>query len=235
MKRYSVARFDIGIALAQPVNEIQHLAVAPHPDGEAGEGCPFGWGIFSMPDIMVDTRSVWPIALNSDKSETLALDELARDTLAHTIEFRGAMRRFSEENDTRIADAIEQRFEVSRGYRFKLFARCRDSLCQRSLGGLDCRTRRRRDVMTIFRGPAFFPYQRDEADISDIFRFVFVPRYADDAHQFLIPPIAPYRNNQSASDFKLRLQRFRYLGPACRDHNRIIGRLIRPAAGSVSM
>ena len=42
------------------------------------------------------------------------------------------MRSFTEQDDTRIADAVKQRFEVSRGYRFKLFAGCRDSFCQRS-------------------------------------------------------------------------------------------------------
>ena len=87
----------------------------------------------------------------------------------------------------------------------------------------------------LLRRPAFLAHQWDEADIRDILGLVLILRYTDHAQQFLDAPIGPYRNNQPASDFELRLQRFWYFGAARRDHDGIIRCVIGPAARSVGM
>ena len=95
-----------GIVRAQPVDEIAHLVVAPHPGWETGKRRPFGGRIFEMPNIMVDARGIRPIAFDGDEAESLLDDQFARDALAHPIEFRGAMRRFAEQHDARVADSF---------------------------------------------------------------------------------------------------------------------------------
>ena len=65
-----------------------------------------------MPDIVVDTRGIRPIAFDGDKAKALLYDQFARDPLAHPIEFRGSMRRFAEQHDACIADSFKQRAEI---------------------------------------------------------------------------------------------------------------------------
>ena len=78
-----------------------------------------------MPHIMVETRHVGPIPFDGDKAKPLARYQLLRDALAHAVEFRGAVGRFSEQHDFRVADPLQQRVEVRRSDRVEGLARKR--------------------------------------------------------------------------------------------------------------
>ena len=54
---------------------------------------------------MIDTRSVWPVALDGDKMETFLGDQFARDAVAHAIEFGSAMRGLAQQHNPRIANS----------------------------------------------------------------------------------------------------------------------------------
>ena len=84
-------RLERAVVLAQPVDKCAHLIVAPHPGREAGKSRPLGGRIFKMPNVVIDTRGIRPVALDGNKMETLLDDQFARDALAHAIEFGSAV------------------------------------------------------------------------------------------------------------------------------------------------
>ena len=61
---------------------------------------------------MIDPGSIRPVGFDRDEIKPLLLDESARDALAHTIEFRGAVRCLAKENELRIADAAKEGSEI---------------------------------------------------------------------------------------------------------------------------
>ena len=115
------------------------------------------------------------------------------------------MRCLPEENDARIADPLQQWLEIGGVDRVKLLAGCRYSLRQRPLRHFDAGAIYRCDGTTLLRRPTFLAYERDKADIRDIFGLVLVLRNTDHAQQFLNTPINPHRNDQPASDLELSL------------------------------
>ena len=75
---------------------------------------------------MVDPRGVGPVTLDRHKSEILVSDQFARNPIAHPVEFRCSVARFSEQHDPCVANAREQSIQ-SRGFnRFKRLAGCRN-------------------------------------------------------------------------------------------------------------
>lgn len=67
MKRHFAALSRIGVVRVQPIDELAHLTVAPHPHGETDECRPFGRWRLGMPDIVIDPCGVRPVALDGDK------------------------------------------------------------------------------------------------------------------------------------------------------------------------
>ena len=60
-------------------------------------------------------------------------------------------------------------------------------------------------------------------------------RNARYAHQFLDPPVGSDRNHQPPTDLELGLRRLRHFGAAGRDDDRVVRRVILPAARAVCM
>src|SRR5208282_4428916 len=125
-----------------------------------------------MPNVMINTRGVRPIALDGDEGEPLLLDELARNALAHAIELRGAMCCLAEQDDARITDPPQQRIEVGGIYRLELFTRFRYGFRQRAPHRFDGGAILRRDGTALFRRPAFLADQRNKTDIREIIGLV---------------------------------------------------------------
>src|SRR6266542_6857233 len=98
-----------------------------------------------MPNIMVDTCCIRPIALDGDEREPLSLDEVTRNALAHTIDLRRAVRCLPEKNDARITDPTQQRLEIGGSQILKPFTRCPDSLGYQLIRGVDRGTIWRRE------------------------------------------------------------------------------------------
>ena len=98
----------------QPLDEIMHLDIAPHPGREAREGF-FGRRFMRMvADVAVDACGVGPIRLDGNDAEPVLFDQAARDRRAGSVELRRAMSRFPEEDDLRIREAVETRAELLR-------------------------------------------------------------------------------------------------------------------------
>ena len=77
MEGRSLGGDEWGIMGTQSIHECPDLLVAPHPSGETRKGRPFRWRIFEMSDVMVDPRSVRPIALDGHEAEAFLYDQLA--------------------------------------------------------------------------------------------------------------------------------------------------------------
>ncbi len=127
-----------------------------------------------MPNVMIDTRRVRPVALDGDERKPLSLDQFARNALTHTIELRRAMRCLTEENDAGVADTAQQRLEVGRSDRVKPFTGSGNGLGQHCVQRSDGGPIGRRDGSSLLRRPAFLAHQRDEANIRYILGPVFV-------------------------------------------------------------
>src|SRR5688500_1928158 len=100
------------VVLAEPFDELPDLAVPPHPGGKARERRALGSSGSQLADPRVDLRRVRPVRLNRHDREPVALDELARDPRAHAVELRRAVRRFTEEDDARVAYALDKRAQL---------------------------------------------------------------------------------------------------------------------------
>ena len=86
-----------------------------------------------MPDIMVDTRGIRPIAFDRHKLEAFRRDQLAGDPIAHAIEFRGSMACFTKKHNLCVTDPRHQSIELSRLERFERLAVSCNLLCKRIL------------------------------------------------------------------------------------------------------
>ncbi len=98
---------------AQPMGEMRHFLVTPHPRGKACE-----WVFFikfrrmvaqaQMAHMAINARSVGPISLDRDDIETMLGDQPLRDRCARLVEFGRAMRRFTEQHDTGVCVTIKE-------------------------------------------------------------------------------------------------------------------------------
>ena len=66
-----------------------------------------------MAHVVVDARGVGPVGLDRDEVEAAPHDELLRDARAHPVELGRPVRRLAEQDDARVADALEQSASTS--------------------------------------------------------------------------------------------------------------------------
>ena len=67
-----------------------------------------------MPDISIHPVRIGPVAFDRHRAKAAFDDQLFCDGRAGRIELMGAMRRFTNENKSGVADAIEQRIIIER-------------------------------------------------------------------------------------------------------------------------
>ena len=128
-----------------------------------------------MPHIMIDARGIRPIALDGDEAEPLLDDQLARDALAHPIEFRGAMGCLAEQYDARVADPFEQRDEIDRVDRAERLGRVGDPIGQLFFADGACRRRvANAGRLRLLGRPSFLAEQRNKSHIGEVFAAIFV-------------------------------------------------------------
>ena len=98
----------------QPLHEIAHLDVAPHPGREARERPLLSRERGVMAHIGVDAGGVGPIGFDRDDGEAVPLDEPAGDRGPGAVEFRGAVARLAEQHHLGVGKAVEQRRRTRR-------------------------------------------------------------------------------------------------------------------------
>ena len=100
---------------AQPLDELDHVGVAPHPRGEAPEVGERFYGIDIVAHaahVAVDAVGVGPIGLDRDGREAFLLDEPLRDLGALAVELVRAVGRLAEQHEARVADQVHERVVV---------------------------------------------------------------------------------------------------------------------------
>jgi len=106
------------VVFTKPLDELDHVGVAPHPGWEAPEvGEPF-YGIDVVAHaahIAVDAVSVGPIGLDRHGRKTLLLDQPPGDPGALVVEVVRAVGCLAEQHEARSADQLEQRLVVGGG------------------------------------------------------------------------------------------------------------------------
>ena len=99
---------------AQPVGELHHLDVAPHPAGEPRESAAARWARSMMPDIAIDPCDIRPVRLDGNDVEVVMPDQLPGDGRARPVELGRAVGRFAQQDHARLAEAREHRAEFVR-------------------------------------------------------------------------------------------------------------------------
>ena len=99
------------VVRAEPSDEIQHVCIAPHPRGKASEPAQRLGSVgvtASAANISIHAISIRPIRLDRDHRKPLFLNQAFGDLRAVPIELVRPMRCLAEEDETRIADELEQ-------------------------------------------------------------------------------------------------------------------------------
>src|SRR5829696_6980290 len=91
----------------QPLHEIAHLDVAPHPGREARERPLLARKRGVMAHIGVYAGGVRPVGFDRDDGEAVPLDEPAGDRGAGAVEFRAAVARLAEQHHLGVGEAVE--------------------------------------------------------------------------------------------------------------------------------
>ena len=117
------------VVIPQPANKVEHIGVAPHPGGkslEASKGIDRIL-VFALKSYkLIDAIRIRPICFDRNRVETFFRNQALGNLCAQSIELMGAMRGFSNQNKTRVADHVEQRIEICRFSRQRL---CRAADC----------------------------------------------------------------------------------------------------------
>jgi hypothetical protein len=106
---------DRAVVQAQPVRELQHLAVPPHPLRETLEAgqCRVGVRVVvGATHVAVHAIRVGPIRFHDDGGEAALRDELLRDLRAGLVKLVGSVRRLADQHEPAVADGVEQGIEV---------------------------------------------------------------------------------------------------------------------------
>ncbi len=102
---------------AHPGDEVDHLVVAPHPGLEApetGQRLDIRLRVALAAHILVDRAGVQPVGFYGDRVEILFHNQAPGNLGALHVEFLGAVGPFSDEHETGVANALEQRIVVTR-------------------------------------------------------------------------------------------------------------------------
>ena len=101
--------------VAKPADEIEDIRVAPHPlweAEEAAEGIARLSGARPPAHVPVHAIGIGPVGLRGDRAEALLGDQALRDLGPNPIELVRTVRRLSEQDVARRADALQHRPEV---------------------------------------------------------------------------------------------------------------------------
>src|SRR4051812_46536477 len=93
------------IAAAKPIDEIQHVHVAPHPGGKSLEAAERLHCILvsAAANKTVHAKCIRPVRFDRNGSESLFFDQPFRDARALAIEIVCAVRSFTDEHEARFA------------------------------------------------------------------------------------------------------------------------------------
>ena len=131
------------VAGPQPLDEVQHVVVAPHPRREAPEVRQGGVRVGVAREthhVAIHPIRVGPIALDRNRGEAMLLDQTPGDAGALSVELVRSVRGLADEDEAPVTDEVEQRVVVVGlpGHR----------MCSTE-DGLRCRIGRRRRHRTI--------------------------------------------------------------------------------------
>jgi hypothetical protein len=104
------------VVCSQPLDELDHLFVAPHPGRETPEVGERFHGIDRVAratDVAIDGVSVGPVGFHRHAGETFFVNEPLRDLGTLAVELVRAVRRLAEQREARLADPIHQRIVVA--------------------------------------------------------------------------------------------------------------------------
>ena len=103
------------VVIAQPPNKIENIGVAPHPCGKSPEARKrvdrFFVFTFKL-NKLVNAIRVRPVCFHGDCGKPLFRDQALGDLRAQAIELVGSMRGLSEQDESRVANHLEQRIEI---------------------------------------------------------------------------------------------------------------------------
>src|SRR5207248_4791998 len=95
----------------QPLDEVEHDGVPPHPSWEAAE--PRQRFIYALiaaapANVKVGAMGIRPIGFGCNRIEALLFDQQARDAGPLTVKLMRPMRSFAQQDETSVADDLEQ-------------------------------------------------------------------------------------------------------------------------------
>src|SRR5437588_6766749 len=105
------------IVLAKPSDEIENIGIAPHPGRKPFEIAE-SFTRFTIARIStnetIDAIGIRPIRFDGHSRELLFCNQPLRNLRAFLVELMSAMRRFTNENNSGVADTSEQRIIIAR-------------------------------------------------------------------------------------------------------------------------
>ena len=105
------------IAGSQPLDERQHVAVSPHPRGEAAEVREGGVGVRVVRqahDVAIHPIGVGPVRFHRDRGEAALVDQPPGDARPLPVEVVRAVRGLADQDDAAVTDEIQQPVVVVR-------------------------------------------------------------------------------------------------------------------------
>src|SRR6516225_4819498 len=146
------------------------------------------------------------------------------------------MSSLAEQYNSCVTDARQQSPQ-RRGFNgLKRLASCSNFLRQIGLSHSPAELGRARAFpLFLGRSPTFLTNKWHKPDVRQVLAFVFVLRNPGDPNQFLHAGILSDRDDQTPTDLKLLLQRLRDLRPASGDNDPVIGRMLWPSLGPITM
>jgi hypothetical protein len=184
-----------------------------------------------MANVVIDPRGVGPVGLDRDDLEAAPRDQLLGDPRAHPVELAGAVGGLAEEDDPRIADAIEEAREIRGLDRVDRLGGLADDrgdrarACAREggarVGGVGL--------------PAFLADQRDETDRAEVLAAEVVRTGLGDPDQLLGARGLADGDHQAAAIGELLEEGLGDVGPPGADQDRVEGGVLGQPAGAVAL
>src|SRR5581483_11017548 len=106
------------VPAAQPLDELQHLPVRPHPGRPAAETVEHrtgaAVGLRPRLDVAGDSIAVGPVALDGDEGEPLLRDQPPAQPFTPAVILVRAVRCLADQHEARVADLLDQRVHIRR-------------------------------------------------------------------------------------------------------------------------
>src|ERR1019366_3103277 len=219
------------VVRAQPVDEVVHLLVAPHPRREARERRELERRATGTAEhVVVDPGSVGPVALHRDEVEASTGDELARDARAHAVELARAMRRLAQQDEARVADSIDERVERRGLDVVDPIGRFADEAGEP--GGTAGHVRGPRQLPAP--APGLLADEGDEANVHQRLLAELRVVHARHAREDLRRLVGADRDHQASADRQLRDESRRNDGTARGHRDGVVGAVLGPPERTVA-